>query len=189
MNLSLMTLHNYLKMVFGYLFPVSAQEASPGDTVRGAFSSAADSLSDAASSGVAHVQTVSAPPPGWNEEIFLHEFLSALIPIAFAVITGILIWKRLETRKAVELAMIEKGLDPRGAAAELDSTRKFRALRLALLLVGTSLGLCVAMILWTTFPDAFSYDYRPLVALTSVTFFAGLSLTVYHIIATSLEKH
>jgi len=183
-----MMVHDYLKMVFGYLFPVSAQQASPGDTVRRAFSSAADSLSDAASSGVAHVQTVSAPPPGWNEEIFLHEFLSALVPIAFAVITGILIWKRLETRKAVELAMIEKGLDPRGTIPEPDSTRKFRALRFGLLLVGVGLGLCMAMIVWNVFDWAIAYDYRPLVALTSVAFFSGLALTVYHIIATSLEK-
>jgi hypothetical protein len=105
----------------------------------------------------------------------------------FAITAGILIWKRIDTRRAIELAMIDKGLDPRGGITERDSTRKFRALRFGLLLVGVGLGLCVAMVIWNFF-DFQLDEYRPLVALTSVAFFSGLALTVYHIIATSLEK-
>jgi hypothetical protein len=43
------------------------------------------------------------------------------------------------------------------------------------------------MVIWNFF-DFQLDEYRPLVALTSVAFFSGLALTVYHIIATSLEK-
>ena len=188
MNIPQLTLQfqDYLNALVNLLFPMSQQESTNADTSRRLVTVATDTLSGAAQALESHAQTL---PPTPGTESVLQELIGALVTIVFVVMACILIWKRLETRKTIELAMIEKGLDPRGAAAELDSTRKFRALRLALLLVGTSLGLCVAMILWTTFPDAFSYDYRPLVALTSVTFFAGLALTVYHIIATSLEKH
>ena len=189
MNLSLMMvqLQDYLTAFVGVLFPASAQDSSSGDTVRRTVSSITDSLNNAASAVKSHVHTLPAPPPTSGAEGIMHELLGALVPIVFAITAGILIWKRIDTRRAIELAMIDKGLDPRGGITERDSTRKFRALRFGLLLVGVGLGLCVAMVIWNFF-DFQLDEYRPLVALTSVAFFSGLALTVYHIIATSLEK-
>jgi hypothetical protein len=189
MNISPMMTHfqDYLSLVIGFLFPASEQDSSSSDTVRRTVSSMTDSLSNVASAVETHVHTLPAPPPTSGAEGILHELLGALVPIVFAITAGILIWKRIDTRRAVELAMIDKGLDPRGGTTERDSTRKFRALRFGLLLVGVGLGLCVAMVIWSFF-DFQLDEYRELVALTSVAFFSGLALTVYHIIATSLEK-
>ncbi|MBU3680136.1 MAG: hypothetical protein FGM32_11120 [Candidatus Kapabacteria bacterium] len=189
MNLSLMMLQfqDYLTAIVDFLFPNSAQDSTSGDTVRRTVSSMADTLTNAASAVEAQVRMVSAPPHPSGAEGILHELLGALVPIVFALTAGVLIWKRLDTRRAIELAMIEKGLDPRGGITEKDSTRKFRALRFGLLLVGVGLGLGVAMVIWNLF-DFQLGGYRPHVALTSVAFFSGLALTVYHIIATSLEK-
>ncbi len=189
MNISPMMTHfqNYLSLVIGFLFPASEQDSSSSDTVRRTVSWMTDSLSNVASAVETHVQKLPAPPPTSGAEGILHELLGALPPIVFAITAGILIWKRIDTRRAIELAMIDKGLDPRGGITERDSTRKFRALRFGLLLVGVGLGLCVAMVIWNFF-DFQLDEYRPLVALTSVAFFSGLALTVYHIIATSLEK-
>lgn len=190
MNLPLVTMQfqDYLMAIFGFLFPASAQDSSSGDSVRRTISATADTLNNAAATAQMHVEKLPAPPPASVAEGVLHELLGALVPIVFVLVAGILLWKRLDARKTIELAMIEKGLDPRGGITERDSTRKFRALRFGLLLVGIGLGLCAAMIIWNVFDWAIQDDLRPLVAITSMAFFSGLALTVYHIIATSLEK-
>jgi hypothetical protein len=112
----------------------------------------------------------------------------SFVPVMLMAIIGLIIWKRMETRKAIQLALVEKGLSPFESAARQDSTRKFGALRFGMLLVGASLGLTVAMIIWNVFHWAIPEDYRPLVAITSMAFFCGLALLLYNIIATSLEK-
>jgi hypothetical protein len=191
MNFTYLTMQwlDYLKAVVRFVMPDAAREQVPTDSSRRAASAVADSMQTTVSSGVSHVETLVTSSQGSSAMGVLDTFLSALIPIAFVVTAGILVWKRLETRRSIELAMIEKGLDPRRAPDEQDSTRKFRALRFGLLLVGVGTGLCVALIIWNVFDWAIQEDYRPLVAITSMAFFSGLALTVYHIIATSLEKH
>lgn len=118
----------------------------------------------------------------------LVRLFEAFVPVMFLAILGLLLWKRMETRKAVQLALVEKGLNPFASNARMDSTRKFGALRFGMLLVGASLGLTVAMIIWNVYSWAIPIDFRPLVAITSMAFFCGLALLLYHIIATSLEK-
>lgn len=174
-------LKGYLNAIMQFVFPSAPRDQAPADSTADTVQRATDSISTKISSAVVQHRHQA----GVTDVIEL--VLGALVPIAFVIVAGILIWKRLETRKAIELAMIEKGLDPRGTIPEPDSTRKFRALRFGLLLVGVGLGLCIAMIVWNVFDWAIAYSYRPLVALTSVAFFSGLALTVYHIIATSLE--
>lgn len=172
----------YLNAIMQLVFPSVPRDQTPADSSGDTLGRAVDSISTTLSTAVVHSQHQADATDA------IEMVLGAFVPIAFVVVAGILIWKRLETRKAIELAMIEKGLDPRGTLPDPDSTRKFRALRFGLLLVGVGLGLCMAMIVWNVFDWAIAYDYRPLVALTSVTFFSGLALTVYHIIATSLEN-
>lgn len=179
---------DYLQAIVRFVMPDAAREQVPSDSSRRAATAVADTVQNTVSSGVRHIETVVTSSQGSSAAEILETFLSVLIPIAFFVTAGILVWKRLETRRSIELAMIEKGLDPRRSPDVLDSTRKFRALRFGLLLVGVGTGLCVAMIIWNVFEWAVPHDYRPLVAITSMAFFSGLALTVYHIIATSLEK-
>lgn len=190
MNFTYLTMQwmDYLQAIVRFVMPDAAREQVPTDSSRRAATAVSDTVQSTVSSGVRHIETVVTSSQGSSAAEILETFLSALIPIAFVVTAGILVWKRLETRRSIELAMIEKGLDPRRSPDVQDSTRKFRALRFGLLLVGVGTGLCVAMIIWNVFEGAIPYDYRPLVAITSMAFFSGLALTVYHIIATSLEK-
>jgi|GEM_PF-363371 hypothetical protein len=190
MNFTYLTMQwlDYLNAVVRFVIPDAAREHVPSDSSRQSVSAVADTVQSSISSGMHHVETFAVSSQQASAVGVLDILLSALIPIVFAVTVGMLIWKRFETRRSIELAMIEKGLDPRGAPAEQDSTRKFRALRFGLLLVGVGTGLCVALIIWNTFPASIPDDYRPFVALTSVSFFSGLALTIYHIVATSLEK-
>ncbi|MFN4908845.1 MAG: DUF6249 domain-containing protein [Bacteroidota bacterium] len=190
MNFTYLTMQwlDYLNAVVRYVMPGTAREYVPSDSARRSATAVADTVQSSISSGMHHVETFAVSSQQASAVGVLDILLSALIPIVFAATAGILIWKRIEARRAIELAMIENGLDPRRSTTEQDSTRKFRALRFGLLLVGVGTGLCVALIIWNTFPAAIPEDYYPFVALTSVSFFSGLALTIYHIVATSLEK-
>ncbi|HBB25361.1 MAG TPA: hypothetical protein DCZ59_03760 [Bacteroidetes bacterium] len=190
MNFTYLTMQwlDYLNAVVRYVMPGTAREYVPSDSARRSATAVADSVQSSISTGMQQIETLTVSANQNAAVGVLDMLLSALIPIVFAATAGILIWKRIEARRAIELAMIENGLDPRRSPAEQDSTRKFRALRFGLLLVGVGTGLCVALIIWNTFPAAIPEDYYPFVALTSVSFFSGLALTIYHIVATSLEK-
>ncbi|MEY3386793.1 MAG: hypothetical protein RIR53_1604 [Bacteroidota bacterium] len=155
------------------------------DTVRKGASAGSDSLKDLPQLGPTTAQAASNVHVPDALQV-ITTMIEMLLPVAFILAASILLWKRMETRKSVELAMIEKGLDPRSNLERNDSTRKFRALRFGTLLLGIGLGLAASLIVlsfWNV-PD----DYRPLVIWSSMAFSAGLALTIYHIIATSLEK-
>lgn len=184
-----MQLQDYLGAVLRYLIPGRSEDPVSTDSSRRAVQAVADSLSGTGSSISRDLQVSGAiQQQHVGAEFLILEIIGTLVPIAFLAAAGLLLWKRLESRKTIELAMIEKGLDPRRSAIDRDSTLKFRALRFGMLLVGVGLGLFAAMIIWSIFKHVITVDDRPLVALTSVMFFSGLALTVYHIIASSLEK-
>ncbi|MBU3699597.1 MAG: hypothetical protein FGM33_06230 [Candidatus Kapabacteria bacterium] len=178
-------IEQYLVGIINLVIPRVAFTTPGADSVEAAIARGADSLKELPQAGGA-VSFVSTPMHGHDGLSIISDIFSTLIPVAFAVAAAFILWKRIEARKAVELAMIEKGLTPRGEKEQEDSTRKFRALRFGILLLGIGLGLAASLIVFGVWnvPD----EYRPLVVWSSVTFSAGLALTIYHIIATSLEK-
>ena len=109
----------------------------------------------------------------------------AIFPIAFLIAGTLMLWMATNANKQVKLAMIEKGMDPSTLNAK-DTTRKFGALRFGMLLVGVSFGLITGFGINTLF--GVDSNYHSAVVITAMLFFSGLSLIIYHLIATSLNK-
>ena len=109
----------------------------------------------------------------------------AIFPIAFLMAGTLMLWMATNANKQVKLAMIEKGMDPSTLNAK-DTTRKFGALRFGMLLVGISTGLLAGFLINSLLSVA--ADSHEIVVATTTIFFAGLSLIIYHMVASSLNK-
>ena len=108
-----------------------------------------------------------------------------VVPLAFLIAATLMVVFITISRKQVNLAMIEKGMDPSSLKSP-DTTKRFGALRFGLLLVGTSMGLLSGFGINMLFDV--DHAYHEFIVITSALFFAGLSLIVYHMVAASLNK-
>lgn len=110
------------------------------------------------------------------------------IPIISIIVVFLFLWRSNEAKKAVRLAMIERGMDP-GLLQEQpnESSRKYGALRIGMLLAGVGLGILVGfMISLSVLPDR--GNTWPLVIISSALLFGGAGLILYHRMATKIEQ-
>lgn len=114
------------------------------------------------------------------------DVLEILIPIVFVVAASFVVFRSIESRRYVRLAMIEKGMNPMLSYGPLDeSSRKFSALRLGMLLAGIGFGLLIAIVIVNVWPTILFVEG---IFVGSSLLNGGLGLMVYHIIARRLEK-
>lgn len=113
--------------------------------------------------------------------------IGVFIPIVAILVIFLFLWRANEAKKEVRLAMIERGMDP-GLLNEQpsESSRKYGALRIGMLLAGIGLGLLVGFLIVTGMH--IHDDSAPLVVIATSLLFGGAGLIVYHRMATKLEQ-
>ncbi len=114
------------------------------------------------------------------------DIIGIFIPIIAILGAFFVVWRSIESKRALRLAMIEKGMDPSLLETPTDeSSKKFGALRFGMLLAGVGFGLMLAIFIvnfWAT------GHYEPAIFLGSAILCGGIGLVAYHIIARRLEK-
>ena len=114
------------------------------------------------------------------------DIIGVFIPIVAIIGAFLVVWRSIESKRALRLAMIEKGMDPSLLEAPTDeSSKKFGALRFGMLLAGVGFGLMLAIFLVSYFNMG---HYEPAVFFGSAILFGGVGLVAYHIIARRIEK-
>ncbi len=112
--------------------------------------------------------------------------LALSIPIICIFLVMIIAWRRIESRKAIKLAMIEKGMDP--GLDELpkdESTSKYGALRIGMLFAGFGLGVLVSGL--ASIGMSLSDEATAMAIIASSLLGGGLGLVLYHHVAAKLE--
>lgn len=114
--------------------------------------------------------------------------IGVFIPIVAILAVFLFLWRTNEAKKAIRLAMVERGMDP-GLLNEQpnESSRKYGALRIGMLLMGLGLGCIVGFLVSIMLmPD--HGNFWPLVIIASSISFGGAGLIAYHRMATKLEQ-
>ncbi|RPI67892.1 MAG: hypothetical protein EHM43_06405, partial [Ignavibacteriae bacterium] len=136
----------------------------------------------------AHIEAMEAQNGTGLHQPKPEAIIGVMIPIVSIIVVFLFLWRSNEAKKAVRLAMIERGMDP-GLLQEQpnESSRKYGALRIGMLLAGVGLGLLVGYLISTQamLPDD---DFVPLVIIASALLFGGAGLILYHLMATKIEQ-
>lgn len=112
--------------------------------------------------------------------------LALSIPILVIFMGMFIIWRRIESRKAIKLAMIEKGMDP--GLDELpkdESTSKYGALRIGMLFAGFGFGVLVSGLVGIGM--SLSDEAMSMAIIASSLLGGGIGLVLYHHVAAKLE--
>lgn len=109
-----------------------------------------------------------------------------LFPLLFIAGASLVVWRGIESRRDVRLAMIEKGMNPSLSNETADeSSKKFSALRFGMLLTGVGFGLLIAIMIVNFWPTV---QYVEGIFIGSSLLYGGIGLMVYHVIARRTEK-
>jgi len=113
--------------------------------------------------------------------------IGVMIPIIAIISVFLWLWRSNEAKKAVRLAMIEKGMDPSMLMEQPnENSRKYGALRFGMLLAGIGLGLLVGFVICESL-HLWEQDYVPLIIISSTLLFGGGGLIAYHWLISKLE--
>lgn len=108
------------------------------------------------------------------------------IPIIGAICVFWFLYHSSQAKKAVHLAMIEKGMDPSTLTAPVDTDpRSYRALRIGMFLFCAALGFLVAVLFASA--GMFSKEYEAFVVFGSGLGGGGLGLVLYSFVIGRLE--
>jgi hypothetical protein len=114
------------------------------------------------------------------------DIIGVFIPIVAILGAFLVVWRSIESKRALRMAMIDKGMDPSLLEAPTDeSSKKFGALRFGMLLAGVGFGLMLAIFIVSFWETG---QYESAVFFGSALLFGGVGLVAYHIIARRLEK-
>lgn len=114
------------------------------------------------------------------------DIIGVMIPIIAIFGSFFVVWRGIESKRALRMAMIERGMDPSLLIDRSDeSSKKYGALRFGMLLAGVGLGLLVAFVIVSS--SMITGDHQPLVFISSSLLFGGIGLIGYHLIANKLE--
>lgn len=115
------------------------------------------------------------------------EVIGVSIPIIVIIIVFLYLWRLAESKKAVRIAMIERGMDP--SVLDLpanESSRKYGALRVGMLLAGFGAGLLAGFAINEIF-GLWHYEFSPLIVISSALLFGGGGLIAYHRMVNAME--
>ena len=159
---------------------ISPQNDSGGNTAREQF--LLDSMQQV-HNFVLSETSLRRPPQGTNAT----DIIGVMIPIIAIIGAFLVVWRGIEAKRALRMAMIEKGMDPSLLIDRNDeSSKKYGALRFGMLLAGIGLGLLVAFFIEVSL--MIESNYQPVVFISSSLLFGGMGLIGYHLIANRLEK-
>lgn len=114
------------------------------------------------------------------------DIIGVMIPIIAIFGSFFVVWRGIESKRALRMAMIERGMDPSLLIDRSDeSSKKYGALRFGMLLAGIGLGLLIAFFLVSNW--FIESNHQPLVFISSSLLFGGIGLIGYHLIANKLE--
>lgn len=122
-----------------------------------------------------------------KEDVPLPGIIGVFIPIIAILGAFVVVYKSIEAKRAVKLALIEKGLDASMLAEPTnEDSKKYSALRYGLLLCGLGLGLIVGI----TATKALFMDGRSSVFMTiaSATLGGGLGMVAYHLMVRRADQ-
>lgn len=114
------------------------------------------------------------------------EIVGVFIPV-IAIVGGLYVaYKAIEAKRAVKLALIEKGMDAALLAEPInEDSKKYGALRYGLLIGGIGIGLIAGVIINAAiFLDDSS---RTSVTIGCATLFGGLGMVTYHLMVKRSE--
>lgn len=163
---------------------VSRQELLARDTAYQQF--VLDSMSEERRAKIGELEAMNGT--GYGHEMDPQAIIALSIPIVTILVVFLFLWRSNEAKKAVRLAMIERGMDP-GLLQEQpnESSRKYGALRMGMLLAGVGLGILVGFLINVSVLPGHG-DYWPLVIISSSLVFGGGGLILYHRMATKIEQ-
>ncbi|NQW29396.1 MAG: hypothetical protein HQ472_02650 [Ignavibacteria bacterium] len=115
------------------------------------------------------------------------QVMGVFVPIVLFIGMAIVLVQLVVSSRKVKLAMVEKGMDPSLLKQPHDeSSKKFSALRLGLLIAGIGLGLLIGWyIAWATQVEESQQFFITLGCSLSL---GGVGLAMYHIIVRKIEK-
>lgn len=117
----------------------------------------------------------------------LPQIIGILVPIVLFIGIAVVLYRAVDSTRQVKLAMVEKGMDPSLLKPIRDeSSKKYSALRIGLLLSGIGMGLLVGWFLSMSFNVV--DDQQVFISIGSSLLLGGAGLALYHVIVSKIEK-
>ncbi len=117
----------------------------------------------------------------------LPQIIGILVPIVLFIGMAVVLYRVVDSTRQVKLAMVEKGMDPSLLKPMRDeSSRKYSALRIGLLLSGIGMGLLVGWYLSMSFNVV--EEQQIFLSIGSSLLLGGAGLALYHVIVSKMEK-
>jgi len=171
-----------------FVLPLTAQETA--DTI-----TALEATTDSAyyqfvldSIRLEHEAAIETLRAGKDSSIPASEVIGVTIPIFITLFVFLYLWRLSEAKKAVRVAMVEKGMDP--GMLEVsgnENSRKYGALRIGMLLAGVGAGLLVGFVI-TEALGLWNKEFVPLIIISSALLFGGGGLIAYHKMVDKMEN-
>jgi len=122
-----------------------------------------------------------------HDAIPIQGIIAVFIPIIAILASFWVVYRSIETKRAIKLALIEKGMDAAMLAEPTnENSKKYAALRYGLLLCGLGLGLLVGMM--AVMALMIADDRSVFVIFACATLGGGLGMVVYHIMAKRADQ-
>ncbi len=122
-----------------------------------------------------------------DEDFSVPVIIEVFIPIVAILGAFWIVYKSIEAKRAIKLALIEKGMDASALAEpKNENSKKYSALRYGLLLCGLGLGLIVGMTASPFF--GLRDDSAVLFTLASATLGGGLGMVAYHLMVRGTDQ-
>ncbi len=171
-----------------FVLPLTAQETADTTAAPQASSDSAYYQFVLDSIQLEHEATIEKLRAGSHGSIPASEVIGVTIPIFITLFVFLYLWRLSEAKKAVRVAMIDKGMDP--SVLDIpgnENSRKYGALRIGMLLAGIGAGLLVGFVI-TTALDLWNQEFVPLIIISSALLFGGGGLIAYHKTVAKMEN-
>lgn len=122
-----------------------------------------------------------------REDVPVPGIIGVFIPIVAILGSFLIVYKSIESKRAIKLALIEKGMDASMLAEPTnEDSKKYSALRYGLLLCGLGLGLIVGITATSAlFMDG---DSTVFIVIACATLGGGLGMVAYHLMVRKAEQ-
>ena len=174
--------------VLVFILPMAAQESADTTVAPAATTDSAYYQFVLDSIQLEHEATIEKLRAGSHGSIPASEVIGVTIPIFISLFVFLYLWRLSEAKKAVRVAMVEKGMDPSVLDVPTnESSRKYGALRIGMLLAGIGAGLLVGFVI-TEALGLWNKEFVPLIIISSALLFGGGGLIAYHKTVAKMEN-
>ena len=174
--------------VLAFVMPLAAQGAADTTTAPEASTDSAYYQFVLDSIRLEHQATVEKLRAGKSSSIPASEVIGVTIPIFITLFVFLYLWRLSEAKRAVRVAMVEKGMDPSVLDVPVnENSRKYGALRIGMLLAGIGAGLLVGFGICEIL-GVWDEDWVALIIISSALLFGGGGLIAYHRMVNKMEN-